>query len=177
VETAIHLDSMVLSYLAHAMAPGYEPGRDPDLDSERIAALRLLMVTSGLGVGNTAAREALETPDHVHRVEIQLLIDSTLLEDEVLPELHEAYESRVAELQRVHPEENDCRILAEAEMCRVRVLLTFDKTMQRRLAPVANVEVVFPSVEWDRLAATSPRAISVPHPTNPLSRRDFWKWS
>jgi hypothetical protein len=173
----ILLDNMVLSYLAKAMAEAFEPSPEDKLDAERVAALRLLLWTNELGVGVTARNEAFRAPDPIHRAELVRLVEMLLPEPEVPSDLVPSLEARVHELMDAHPEEADCRIVAEAEFLGANVVVTFDKRMMNRLKSVAKVGVMTPSQLWERLAiprGTPPK--TTPHSRNPLAGETYWKW-
>ena len=68
------IDTMILSYLAEAMAGDYDPKRDPDsaLREERVAAFRLFLWCR-VGVGTTAVEQAMRTLDAGQRTRLERL--------------------------------------------------------------------------------------------------------
>ena len=55
-------------------------------------------------------------------------------------------DQRAAELRAAHPDEQDCRIAAEAERAGLRWLLSFDGRFANRLNPLLHsVEILAPS--------------------------------
>jgi hypothetical protein len=171
------VDNMILSYLEHAMAVGYDPAADDEvLAEQKVAALRLFLWTN-LAVGETAVAQSQRARDPEVCEQLDRLVAIQLPEYRVPDHERNALDARTRELAQLHGDEEDCRIVAEAELVGVPTLLTFDKTMQKRLRNAARVEIMSPSEQWDRLAIPRGRdPIREPHPTNPLSRRSFWRW-
>jgi hypothetical protein len=84
---------------------------------------------------------------------------------------------RTIELVKLHADEDDCRIVAEAELLEANHLVTFDKQMQKRLSGAARIPIVSASELWRQLEiprGTPP--IREPHATNPLSQQEWWRW-
>ena len=176
MERLVLVDSMILSYLADAIAPGYRPDSDDALDQERVAALRLYF-WDRLGVGQTAVEQSERTPDPDHRNRLDHLVAILMPEFRVEEWKEESVERRVGELMTLHRDENDCRIVAEAEALQADAIVTFDKRMRNRLRDAVEVALLFPSELWEQLGI--PRGsppIREPHPTNPLAARSFWRW-
>ena len=171
------VDNMILSYLEHAMTVGYDPAADDQaLAEQKIAALRLFFWTN-LAVGETAVAQSQRARDPAIRRQLDRLVAIQLPEYRVPDDERNALEIRARELTRLHGDAEDCRIVAEAELIGVPTLLTFDKTMQKRLHQAARVEIRSPTEHWEMLAIPRGRnPIREPHSTNPLSRRDFWRW-
>jgi hypothetical protein len=92
--------------------------------------------------------------------------------------LGETVISEVAYLQRAHPKPDDCRILAEAEELKLNFLLTYDHDFWRRLSAISSTtKLMKPSSYWSTLGILKGAApVTVPHPTNPLSRQSWWRW-
>lgn len=85
--------------------------------------------------------------------------------------------ARTADFLRLHPGENDCRILAEAEDCGLSAVLTFDTRFQNRLSSASRVSLVKPSEYWRSLKIPK-GALPVirPNEDNPLGRETWWRW-
>jgi hypothetical protein len=70
-----------------------------------------------------------------------------------------------------HPEEKDCRLVAEADSkgSGVDYLVTFDQTLIKRLASRSTVRIVAPSTCWTELAIPAgTRPAREPGPGHPL---------
>ena len=171
------LDTMILSYLEDAMTVGYDPTTDHQtLAEQKVAALRLFFWTD-LAVGETAVAQSQRARDPARRVELDRLVAIQLPEYRVPDDERNALEFRTRELTQLHGDAEDCRIVAEAELIGVPTLLTFDKKMQTRLRRAARIEILSPTEQWDGLAIPRGRVpIRGPSGTNPLSRRNFWRW-
>lgn len=171
------IDNMILSNLQDAMTVGYEPKTDDEaLAEQKIAALRLFLWTN-LAVGETVVIQSQRSNDVEVRHRLDRLVAIQLPEYRVPDYKRSALNSRARELARLHRDLEDCRIVAEAELIGVPALLTFDKTMQRRLQCAATVEILSPSEQWEKLdIPRGQKPLREPHPTNPLSRRSFWRW-
>ena len=168
---------MILSYLAQALAPGYKPTTSDRLDAERVAALRLYFWAS-LGVGETAVAQSLRTPDRLHRAELESLVAVLMPELRVADRDRDALAARTNELERLHSDADDCRIVAEADLIEgVTHLVTFDRRLQRRLQEEVGVRIVAPTELWAELAIPrGAKPICEPAPGNPLRQEAFWRW-
>jgi hypothetical protein len=89
-----------------------------------------------------------------------------------------AINRRATDLLAKHNYIDDCTVLAECEAAGMDYLLTYDKYFLKRLAPVAcGTKVMRPSVFWESLQVEKgSKPVAVPHPTNPLSQGDWWRW-
>jgi hypothetical protein len=154
------------------MTVGYDPPTDyQKLAEQKVAALRLFFWTN-LAVGETAVAQSQRARDPAIREQLDRLVAIELPEYRVPDDERNALEFRTRELTRLHEDAEDCRIVAEAELIGVPTLLTFDKTMQKRLRRAARIEILSPTEQWDRLAIPRGRdPIREPDATNPLSRR------
>ncbi len=172
------LDTMILSYLAEAMAGDYDPKRDPDvkLREERVAAFRLFLWCR-VGVGKTAVEQAMRTLDAGHRRRLQQLVMVQLPELQVPDEALGWADSRTRVLTAFHSDSEDCRILAEAEALRARCVVTFDLRMQKRLGPHSQVGLLGAAMYWRDLAiprGTPPNLR--PAWGNSIGGDDWWEW-
>jgi hypothetical protein len=86
-------------------------------------------------------------------------------------------EARTADFLRLHPEENDCRILAEAEDCGLSAVLTFDRRFRNRLSSASRVSLVKPSEYWQSLKIQKgAQPVIRPSEDNPLGLETWWRW-
>jgi hypothetical protein len=171
------LDNMVLSYLVEAMDDGYDPEKDDEaLGRQRLAALRLFLWAE-IAVGETAVEQSQRTRDESWREKLGRLT-SILVPELVVPEEgHQWLARRTDRLGEWHNDPEDCRIVAEAEGLRALAVVTFDKTLKKKLAGHAELPILFPSEYWERLnvaPGTPPRW--TPHPSNPLADKSWWPW-
>ena len=170
------LDTCILSYLARVLDPSYLPAGQP-VDDQGIATLRLHFWGVALGVGRVPIREVGRTPHELDRWGIDRMITNLLDEPELPPAAGPRLKERAHDLMRVHPHEEDCLVVAEAEILHADCLITFDKKMRKKLNGVASIAVLSPTELWVRLVVphgTPPKI--VPHPTNPLRQQTFWRW-
>lgn len=173
------LDSNCITYLAEALAEGYNPDADGDdvLRRERVALVRLLLYARDVFICPHSRAQVEGIPDEARRA-LQLLIGDVLLPEIVLREKHmDRVRGRIAELVVLHPDDEDCRILAEAEIGGAAVLLTRDGDFRNRLADASAIAIRTPKDYWDDLGL--PHGIQPkirPHPSNPLAHVDWWLW-
>jgi hypothetical protein len=80
-------------------------------------------------------------------------------------------------LNEAHSDEEDCRIVAEAELLEASWLVMFDKKLRRRLDRNARVALRYPSELWNELGIPrGTKPLFEPHPENPLIGESFWRW-
>lgn len=176
---------MIVDYLMEALAGRYDPEVDPDpaLREERVAAARLYLWSTGLGITETAVQQGRAIPNPGRRETIDRTVALKLPEWRVPEGLRAWVDRRVEEL-RVHHDPADCRILAEVEACGATaapgaglVLLTFDRRFRTRLQPHTQVQMRTPSERWAALAiprGTPPRW--QPAPSSPIASVTWWHW-
>lgn len=171
------LDTMILSYLAEAMAGDYDPRLDADdaLRDERVAAFRLFLWAS-VGVGETAVEQATRTRDAAWRSQLDRLVMIHLPEYRVPDADMPHVDSRTIELNQIHGDAEDCRIVAEAEALGVG-LATFDFEMQKKLAAHAEVPLRGAGEYWRELAVPrGTRPHLEPAWDNPIGATTWWRW-
>lgn len=178
LEREIFLDTNAVSFLEEAVAIGYDPRTDdPVLAAERIACFRIYLWAPGVHVSETAVRESERIRDVRLRAARDRFVGLHLGESEVWDEIRGPIEARVEQLLSLHPQEGDCRIVAEAEVMGGTDLATFDERLRRTLGDVARVRLLPPSALWADLAVargTLPRL--APAPGNPLAHAPWWRW-
>lgn len=173
------LDSNCITYLADGLAEGYNPDADGDdvLRPERVALVRLLLYTRDIFICPHSRAQVEGIPDEARRA-LQLLIGDVLLPEIVLRGRHmDRVMGRIAELVVLHPDDEDCWILAEAEVGGAAVLLTRDGDFRNRLANASAIPIRTPTDYWDDLGLSNGVQPKIePHPSNPLAHVDWWRW-
>jgi len=168
---------MICTYLLEAYTEGYDPLSDPqhELADERVAAYRLFLHEAALSIVPTVSGEIEAIPKLKAREAHIALRDVHLVEILGLDE--GAVQKRTEELLRYHPKEKDCRIVAEAELGGLMILLTFDRELLKNLGGKTQLYLVSPSERWRQLQipyGTPPQW--APHPSNPLYKALWWRW-
>lgn len=171
------IDTHILDYLLFAMAGGETPLMDHEkLREQKVATLRLFLWTE-LHVGRVVAQELTNVSDDDKRRLLESIISSNLPEVWVQEHDQGRWSTRTTELGKHHNGPVDCQLVAEAEIIGATTLLSFDKTMVRRLRQHAACRLLSPSEYWDELAiprGTPPKW--TPAPSNPLASVTFWRW-
>ncbi|HSB82387.1 MAG TPA: type II toxin-antitoxin system VapC family toxin [Candidatus Methylomirabilis sp.] len=175
---SVGVDTNVLAYLAQAASGIYDPAADPDavLMPERVAAYRIFLHSACVAVTATVNEEIERTANPKERAELVGWKD--LLPVEVLNAPADAIAQRARWFQRYHHELQDCQIVAEAEIGGLEVLLTFDRTLRRRLdGRSPTLRLRSPSEHWRELQIPrgQPPRWS-PTPTNPIADATWWRW-
>jgi hypothetical protein len=172
----VGLDSQCLSYLLDAISEVSEP-TDP-LTPEKKALIRswFYLEEGTFFITETVMKEVAEIRasdrrDFHERFVLTLFHDYPVGNADVVT-------TRALYFYSIHPELNDCRILAESEELGIDVLLTYDGDFRRRLATASStVRLMTPCSYWDSQGI--PKGISpktIPHHTNPLSTQTWWRW-
>jgi len=174
-EDSVGLDTQCLTYLIDAMQAVEEP--TDTLAEERKALIRIFFYTPGtFYVSETVLDEVarIRGTDRraLHDNYVLVLFNDPPIVDQVTVNV------RVEHLLGVHPHKNDCRILAEAEDLGLNVLLSYDRRFLSRLGKYSNsVDLCEPSRYWRSLdICRGAKPKWAPHPKNPLSKQDWWKW-
>lgn len=172
----VGLDSQCLSYLLDAINEVNEP-RDP-LASEKKALIRswFYLEKGTFFIAETVMKEVANMRASDRRDFHESFV-RTLFHD--FPVCNaSAVACRALYFHSIHPELNDCRILAESEEHEIDVLLTYDDNFRRRLATASStIRLMTPCSYWDSLGIQKgalPK--TVPHHTNPLSTQTWWNW-
>lgn len=168
------MDSQCLSYLIDAIEGLDEP--TDALADQRVALFRTYLYREGgLFITPTVKVECERIRD-VDRAAIHKSWISTFF-GETQPINQPRIDVRTAELEAFHHDSDDCRILAEAEDAGLTVLLSFDSAFILRLRGKTNVVLLRPLDYW--LSLRIPKGsgpVTVPHHTNPLTARTWWRW-
>ncbi len=174
---SIAIDSNALTFFVDAIEVGYDPALDQaDIATEKVAILRIYFYTGEpyyvVPMVEKEYRDIIDRikkNDHedVHSVLMQDFIDE--IDDKDIKKRFDFY-------FQCHPCIEDCRILAEAELAGLDILLTFDKKLINRLKHITkSIIILRPSEYWTMLdIASGTRPLVSPHRTNPLSRKNWW---
>ncbi len=182
------LDADILNYLFETIEPGYfsRPDPQPELSMERLAILRLFLYTQTVvatptvrgqieAFSQTKKGKQVENLLNVLLPEVGWNLDPTLVR------------GRADELNAIHrsanPKRNegcykDCEILAEAESCDLRGVLTNDRSFLNRLSSKTTLLMKRPSELW--VAINLPKGVAPvqsPRYDNPLiAYQSQWVW-
>ena len=168
------LDSQCLSYLVDTMSVTTAPAGN--LASQQLALFRCYLYRPRvLYVTPTVTSEwrHIRNPDRLalHSSYTQTLICETPPIDQ------NRIDARTLSLQAFHSDEDDCRILAEAEDASLSVLLTFDTRLMKRLAQHTTVTLTRPADFWESLnIPRGSKPSTEPRYDNPLSIESWWRW-
>lgn len=172
----IALDSNCVTYLLDAMESGYHPEEDDDakLRPQRVAMLRTFLYGDTPYITATAKAEVERISD-AEILRMHEMITNTLIR-EIGGLDGTTISQRASEFSSHHQRENDCTILAEAEAAGATSLLTFDSDFRTHLTGLSGVSILMPSDHWLSLEFEpgSPPRVR-PHPSNPLSKTDWWR--
>lgn len=178
----IGIDSQLLTYLLDAMIPSYDPLTDKGrLFPVRQAMLRIYFYTGHsfyilptvqdeyLTISDPARRKAHE---RVHEI---MLLDITMALD---PDAIRERKEHFSTFHYGEKDQNDCQILAEAEIAGLSTFLTIDGDFYNHLhTKTESVNLLYPGEFWESL--NIPKGMQptiIPDSTNPLHRKDWWKW-
>lgn len=181
---AVALDADAFTFLMQANT-GYDPTQDSDVKvaMERVAVFRVFLHVERIIALPKVKSQVARIPHGdfrtVHRGFLRVHLEEPQVDDAAatarakeLGEYHQAREG--AEKRR---REEDCRVVAEAELAEVDALLTFYKTLQKDLGSHARLRLLAPLEYWTALGI--PRGatpVRVPDKTHPLYSADWWRW-
>lgn len=163
-----------------ANTAGYDPARDCDgeVAPEREAAFLVFLHIEPILVLPTVKRQVARIPD----ADLRALHQGFELVHLEEPQLDEAtVATRARELGQYHKgdqrEEEDCRVVAEAELAGADSLLSFDKDLRKRLSPYARLPLLAPSEYWTALGIPrGTRPPKEPDRSHPLYPEPWWRW-
>lgn len=174
----VSIDSNALSYLVDAMMNGKKPvGKEAD---EKIAMLRaylyrddILYVSPTVRVEYEKIKDDKKRRDH-HEI-TEILLGDIFISD------HSLIRIRTKEYNKFHSgkkNEKDCKILAESEIGGCNLILTYDQSFYNKLhGKTHGIKMMKPSDYWVSLGIPKDSIpVTVPHPTNPLSKETWWIW-
>ncbi|MCR4336220.1 MAG: hypothetical protein NUV91_00215 [Candidatus Omnitrophica bacterium] len=169
----IAADSQIVTYLVEANEAKYDPDLDASLlKPERKEAFRIAL-RYRIWLLPTVYNEVKAIKDMnrllQHTSFLNVMLGRTNLNN---PFLKQRIDKRSKEFFQYHPKENDCRILAEAEMLGIKIFLTFDDDFQKRLESHTRIKLLKPS------QFVIPPGTSLkfkPAGDNPKSVQNWWK--
>jgi hypothetical protein len=175
LEIKITIDSNALTYLLQSMEPEYDPVNDL-ARTERIAMIRTFMYFSrSYYILPEVGKEYQRIKGQSWRKSHENLVGSLLHEVDWSMDENELTRKRDYFLSR-HSKAADCRVLAEAELANMDVLLSNDKKFIERLSDLTAVNLTTPSSFW-HLLGLSPGSdpLIIPNFTNPLYFKGWWR--
>ena len=141
-----------------------------------MAALRVFLYHDVVIIPPTVGKEFRRITDPARRQEHEMFARVHLIEPNHLDP--KKVDALARYYFRLHPEMNDCRIVAEAELLRIDFLLTYDKDLFKRLGRLEGYPLlVSPSWFWDFMKiprGTAPKW--EPHPSHPLAGASWLRW-
>jgi len=173
----VAFDSNVLTFFLDANRGQYELVSGDPLRPQRIAAYRLFLFCRPFIVRTVASEAERITNDDKLREHMQFI---SYQFGECIPDEAQvrAIERRASELEPFHPGKlNDCRILAEVELCQLPLVVTFDTDFQKRLSTHTKVRIQTPAECWQSFSIPpGARPQWVPARGHPLANETWWRW-
>ena len=178
METIAHyrvgMDSQCLSYLIDTMARATEPlGL---LAEEKKSLIRIYFYMPDTLYLTATVKEECARIRNVNWRELHESF-SQMIFDEVTPTNTSEVKVFTAAYANYHRDNEDCCILAEAEVGGLDVLLTYDKAFLSHLKEKSQkVSLLTPSELISKLGIQKgDQPYKIPHSTNPLSKQDWWR--
>jgi hypothetical protein len=173
----IVFDSNVLTFFLDANRGEYTVAPSDPLREERIAAFRLFLYCRPFIV-RTVATEAGRIRNGPKLKEHMASVGTNFAECLPDDDQIEAIERRARSLEPHHRGQmDDCRIVAETELCGVPALVTFDTRLRKALSPQTKIRIQTPGRCWQSLAiprGTAPQWS--PAHGHPLATETWWRW-
>ena len=146
-----------------------------DLAEQRIALFRILLYREGgLFISPTVRTEYMRIRDGVRSAFHE---NWTTLFPETTPISLSRIDARTKELQSLHDDPDDCRILAEAEDAGLSVLLSFDFKFIARLSSATAIAIQRPFDYWVSLnIPKGAKPVMPPRSDNPIASQTWWRW-
>lgn len=179
------IDSNLHGYLVDAILPKYDPASEEcNFASELIAVFRCFIYAGqSFYITPTVEKEYLKIPDNKIKCGTEIKLAHKRLHDLMLLDLCPAPDP--ADVDRLkqdylpyHNKENDCKILTEAEIGKINVLLTNDDTFYKRIHKrTKSIKLMKATEFWDSLKIPKgSRSKNKPREDNPLYNKDWWRW-
>lgn len=177
MKKTIAIDSNALTYFIGAIESAYDPSLDtPNLAAQKVAMLRIYFYRGEpFYIVPTVEQEYKRITEDGKR-NIHGDVHSILLLDFIWDIDENEIIKRANSYSNFHPDPKDCRIVAEAELGGIEVLLSFDRQFINRLRHnTVSIVLMQPSDYWNILnIAPGTRPILSPHKSNPLSHKTWW---
>jgi hypothetical protein len=174
----IAIDSNSHTYLIEAVSPDYEPENDSSgLLEERKSMIRILLykrqpfyVLPSVRKEYERIKDVIWRHEHEEIAKVLLLDHIGNIDDNNINTMKKLF-------IKYHNKELDCLILAEAEAANMNILLSCDKKFIKRFSLLStNVRIMRPTEYLQGLnIAPGTKPIWRPHPSNPLSKKTWWK--
>ena len=171
MKNLVCIDSNAMTYLVEAMTKGGRPvGSEAE---EKVALLRLYLYRNQILYITPTVRSEYEKMKEGAKKRFHTEIDGILL-DEIVVSDQQAVDARASEYNK----DNDCHILAEAEIGDAEVLLTYDQPMLKRLRNnTKTIKLCSPTEYWRQInIPLGSRPVTRPSDSNPLARESWWIW-
>lgn len=172
----IAVDSNCLTYLVSVINDVIQPS--DRLATEKIALFRILIYSPPVYFTNTVKDEYDKIPDEKRK---EMHDNTVVLEyHQIIFGLSKII-TIATEYNKYHKgrkQLRDCKILAEAELMKADMLLTYDDDFYNHLrCRSTHVKLLKPSDCWDKLSIPhGAKPILRPKSTNPMSNETWWKW-
>lgn len=176
VDIIIGFDSNVLSAFLLANNGRVSLSHGDPLANERLATYRLFLHCRPFILPSVTVEAGL-IPDGVKLDEHLRFIAYSFAE--VIPDEYQKQliTRRAAELGKFHTGELDCRIVAEAEVGGVPIVVSLDSKLISRLSPHTSIRLRRPTELWSDLALPPGTPSKwVPGPGHPLEHERWWRW-
>jgi hypothetical protein len=171
------VDSNTLTYLIEGLREGYDPIADGSgLADERVAIVRCFFYGGcSFWVTPTAQTEYSKIKD-ADWCRTHDRWTKFLLQDMPLKTSDDLLKIRTGELVIHHKNANDCRIVAETEFAKLRVLLSCDAGLRAHLRDHTPVRILTPTEFWLSLGiASNAEPVVQPAQGNPLGLTTWWR--
>lgn len=181
MKATVGFDTNVLVYLAKAMTEGYDPKADqePILAREKVAAFRIFLYIDAIAVGTTVSREIENTRSLGIRHHLTSLRDNLLVELVNTDAREIEKQARLfGQFHKGTKNWRDCLVVAEAVIGGLKVFLTFDCDLSKRLdGRTGPLCLMTPSDYWEQMNVPhGQRPRWSPAKTNPLYHATWWHW-
>ena len=178
MNSSVCIDSNCYTYLVQAMTDGGKPTIEPV--DEKISIYRIYLYRNDILYITPTVRAEYQRIKDNSKLTNHQNVDEVLIGDIPLAD-SKAIHERFLEYTKVfegNKNEKDCLILAEAELGKCDMLLTFDKSFLNALRDKTHtIKMHEPSVYWRSLGVQQGAPpVTAPRPTNPRSSETWWRW-
>jgi hypothetical protein len=172
----VAIDSNCLTYLASVISDVNQPSGD--LADEKTALFRILVYASPVYYNDTVRIEYDNMSDQQKKVldknEKVICFRTLLFGLQLVNNIAEEYNTYHKGEQRL----KDCMILAEAELTKSNILLTYDHEFYENLhSRSPYVKLMKPSECWDLLSIShGAEPVYLPETMNAMGNESWWRW-